>query len=326
MSLEIADALSRLNLPIFDQKSAAEFLGRIDIQKDPTDRLFSWLIALGLPTDIAQIHHDYQQLIAKPEELHQADRRLIDIDVPRSVPWILSLARQLSLDISGPLTTDHSCRVLSALVFPSTSRCYIQGFDRYQMLMYLLGLLFTTKSGLSPEVAESLSFRLTLAVLDFACMPRLLEDGATTQIQFQKNDKYLKTQVPEIYRRLPERVGSFHFSLKWRLVLFADQHTAAEVFLIWDSIFLRKEILDEFFVCLTSAHLKQIRLSGEKSTVEQIQNWDQWNCEELVTDAVKSLDEKRSVMRFFPHWSTRYWLGGVAIFLIAVFIALLFHR
>jgi hypothetical protein len=114
--------------------------------------------------------------------------------------------------------------------------------------------------------------------------PRILKKEITTTRS--------TTLIPLDYR-IPQRIGSFHVSLKWRLVLFANQYTPAAVFLIWDSLFLGREILYEFCLCLTSAHLKRIRLSGEKSTAEQIQNWDQWNCEELVKDAVKSLDERR---------------------------------
>jgi hypothetical protein len=273
----------------------------VNLQKNSTDRLLAWLFAFDINTDIAQLYTDYQNLLVthfpNPESpldyLSPKDARGIAADIPRSVPWLCSLASQYSLTLPPALTHFYCSRGLAAICASNPSLSYTQGYDRYQMVTYLLGLLFAAENQLSPEVAESISFFLTQRILELADLTSFLIDPDVTQQKFAQHDKLIQSRLPLQWGLLPADTGSFHFSLKWRLIFFACEHSASEIFLIWDALFLRKDRLERYFVHLTMAHFKQIRMYPGPNVLEQIQTWVNWDCEKLVRESVETFEPRK---------------------------------
>jgi hypothetical protein len=161
------------------------------------------------------------------------------------------------------------------------------------MVTYLLALLFATDNQLGSEIAESISFFLTQKVLKLSNVHKFLVDPVTTQQIFEEHDALFRTSLPAFWALLPSQIGSFHFCLKWRLILFACEHSAAEIFLIWDALFLRKDKLETFFAHLTMAHLRQMRVAPGLNVLEQIQNWEKWDCERIVRESVQTFEPVR---------------------------------
>jgi hypothetical protein len=292
---------------VFRPKSLAEaqeFLATLDVNKSLSFRLFSWLLALGCCSPdsdcLATIYQNYQTTLKSHFSdlqnplgtVPDAARAIILVDIPRIIAWFTDAGRILNVPIpSSEVFTFHAHRVLSALTLVDPFYSYTQGMDRYMALTYLIGLSFTRPA--KPDLAEAISFTLTEKLLRLANFQSILTDK--TQSRFVKLDKLLAKRYPALDLGSPPRYGSASmlFALSWRLLFFADQHDVRYVFLIWDSIILRKDSCEEFFNDLALAHIRQVPLKGPSNAVSQIMACHDWNVPALLHESQREFQSRR---------------------------------
>jgi hypothetical protein len=329
----IVSALSVLKPGVADLKSAKQFLTRIDLEKPNADRFLSWLIVFGLSdgklSAITELHSKYQAIITlrfpadatKPlEPLDKEPRHLITVDLDRSLPGFFKFADLINVKLPDrKVCFLHSRRILSALVLADKFYFYTQGYDRYMLLIYLVALDFTAKANLPAEVAESLAFHLTAKVLRLADVPDVLDNIEQTEPKFRALDAIVQVKFPELHQELVKSGhGSLQYALKWRLLLFADEHPVKEVYAIWDSIFVLKESLQEFFYDLCVGHLEQVRIKEEPTIVEQIQRYRDWDCNKLLTVSWDRYNSRRRQRQ------RKFWLPFAllsVLVLVVIFVA-----
>jgi hypothetical protein len=221
---------------------------------------------------------------------------VITVDLHRTLPWLAMAAADLHITLpEDPVPSLHAHRVLAAIDLANRYLVYTQGYDRYVLILYLLTLQFTTQWQLPPEVAESLTFHLTNKVLLLANLPVFLDCSKSTEKKFQLLDNAVHKRLPVLSKALKSYGHtSLHYALRWRLLLFSEEHPVREVFVLWDAIFAAKDSVDAFFEDLMVAHLRQIKIGGDRGLVERIQKHRDWDCEELLWGAWEDFRARRS--------------------------------
>jgi hypothetical protein len=295
-------------------RSALKFLLRVAIDKNPTDRLLAWVFSFFNHGDISKLHSDYQCLITRfypnptrpLEQLPREPRHTITVDLQRSLRWFCTAASELELKLpSTPTYSLHAHRILASLVIADPFYAYTQGYDRFMLVTYLLSLLFTTESHMSPDIAESVSFHLTSKLLRIVNASSLLGHRLERETVFRYYDELVETSMPELQAKIARNgFSSFHYALKWRLLFFTDEHSLQETFAIWDAIIALRDSFDEFFGDLMLAHLGQVTIGDEMSIIQQIQQWRNWDCERLLRESLGKFSDRRPVWWAAIPWGT----------------------
>lgn len=301
-------------LGTFTLANANDFLSNTSVKKDGRDRLFSWLVKLNVvktvtASSLLQLYNDYQAMIQNYfhdidnplADLEESQRQIMTADVTRSIMWFETISSDIGLsrdDIAG--TERHIYRILASLVKTDRIYEYTQGYDRFVHVAYSLGLLFAVSFGIQADFGEALAFYLSKKMIELVRVWDVLENIQIKQKEFEKLDKVVRNVAPDVAENLCEH-GSFHYALKWRLLMFADEHKITDLLLIWDAIFLKKDKFDEYMTDMILAHVRQVKPDPDFIMIERIQKFRNWDAEEILAYAnkrctVRSIKKNAEVM------------------------------
>ena len=208
----------------------------------------------------------------------------IKVDIVRSIKWFYDFSEKQGLTKEQTKNADeHVKRILSLLSILNKELSYLQGFDRYVFITFFLGLNFTIKFKLCDKVAEAFSYYLSKKLLMLAKPYLILSDQPLEH--FKELDKLLEENFPEKFQIFKDiKMTSFTFALRWKLLLFCDEHDVNETMLIWDSIILKQDVFTIYLNNLCVEHFKQVKIN-EKSPVECVQKYKNWDTNEIVKNA-----------------------------------------
>lgn len=305
----ISNAVIRLNDEILDFSDAVAFLKQPNLNKNFVHRLISWLILFKIiphtqvrsAIGISARYEQYQKLVQKQigdaedplKKLNEKESRVIIADINRSQHWFAAMVNSLNEDddqkIDEFYTKDvrtHAIRILVMLSLTSKFYSYIQGFDRYVLIAYLLGLSFVSKSGLQTNVAESISYFLSLKLLKLTNPGQLLANNDKTVIHFGKLDAKIEKQCPQLYTKMSENsISSLLFALRWQLLIFADEHEIKGLLYLWDNVILNQNQYPAYIENLSLAHISQLPPNEPGNLIEIAQHYRKWDNVELVKTA-----------------------------------------
>ncbi|EAX93242.1 hypothetical protein TVAG_156060 [Trichomonas vaginalis G3] len=307
---DVIRALSEYQGVIYDKEDAQRFLSLKNLAKDNSLRLISWLLIFDkISTEenrakelytifkryTDELSKHFQTNLTNPlESINDAKiSRVIKVDIDRSIGMFKRLTEQLNLNSDVIKNAHlHAVRILTLLMLSYNDMSYVQGYDRYVLVVYALTLLFTSTHGLPSEFAEALTFQLAQEFIRLSNLTGLLKDVPDSQNYFQKMDQCIKVMYPKLTKSLEgSELGSIHYALRWELLMFADEYSASKLFLLWDEIILNKANYNEFIFYLCISHAMQIPLGypGE-ILMEKIQTYKNW-------DVIKAIDTTHSLMK-----------------------------
>ena len=334
MSQEVdSEALSKAVIKLmasFDRLSSTEFLQEINIKKSNEIRLIAWFIELKIlpknpqraATAAVECLNSYLNLIHKyitaestdPLSLLPSDEgKVAQADLSRTIVWFHDMGRQLHIPgnaLSG--AEGRVARLLAFLSLESPDFSYTQGFDRFAFISYLISLHFTVQNNLAVLIAEVLAFYLTRSLIRMSDFGRILDAGKKNIEHFRDLDEIIAQEFPDIMQRLIDAGNSsLHFALRWQILMFADEHTAEGLFLIWDNLIVHyaKGDYRRYMTCLCLAHVSQVKIVPGTLVVGSIQHYKDWDVPELIRFA-NNFDS--------PSLTTEMIIGGVAFAVIVV--------
>lgn len=290
-----------------------EFLRSIRLNKDSVTRLYCWLAELGIiPSDyqagfLSMAYHytEYRKLLVQlfgdfaddATELYRTDEgKVIKADVDRSLIWHCEISEQLDLDkVDLENSLNYAVRILTSLALMNNMYSYTQGYDRYALISYSLSLRFCKDFKLPTVFAESIAFYLSKEFIDIALKTRFIEDSNCAINYFCKMDKIAKKEFPDLYSKLDkDKHSSFHFALRWQLLLFADEYTSLDsLLLLWDNFILNRRIITDYLTIVSIAHMKQIPVDiSDSLIVEKIQKFRSWDVIKVLND-VNTIQESQ---------------------------------
>ena len=336
----ISNAVIQLNDQIYDFSDAISFLKDPNLEKDNVMRMLSWLIVLKIIPDtpvqsaigVANIYRRYQMIIKEKlgdsdnplEKISEKESRVIIADINRSLFWFEALAKNIKLEeYYTKEARNHAIRILSLLSLSSKVLSYLQGFDRYVFVSYLLGLIFVSKSGLQTSVAEAISYFISFNLIKTSRPDLLLADNEKTVKHFQDLDSKIAIYAPNVYEKMESNgISSLLFALRWQLLIFADEHVELKGLLyIWDNAIVNRSKYSDYIVSLSISHICQIPIDTSSNLVETVQHFRKWDNVEIVKKADTLLVE----MGTLNH--TRIGLlNCLLFFLILAFIIFYLYR
>jgi hypothetical protein len=256
--------------------------------------LISWLLLLALlpytqPTHAIEAFRNlidnYEQRMHGDRHVSPENRHMIDCDVPRCIEWFRRLARMVGVDQEYYEHAGEDVFRIFELLASEADFSYYQGFDRFVFIPYLVCLQFAAQWGLPCAIAESLTFPMSERLLQIANLPYYVAEESFAA--FGELDSCARYLRPDLYELLDRgKYTSFYFAHRWRLLWFADEHTAEGILRIWDSILTRYDKLDNFLTTLSFAHIAQIKLTDETRVLEEIQNFRDWRPREAIRHAI----------------------------------------
>ena len=295
------------------KQSIYHFLSSHQKDKDPILRLIAWLIELnvimfeGVSVSVSSLVIQYKNIInsklndvQKPtNSLSTEEGELIIIDTERTIGWINDLGRQMKLE---PSLFDNAMisaqRVLTTLSLCDSFYSYIQGFDRYISINFLLGLQVAAKLNIEEKqtFAEAMSFFISKYLLQVVNVNKYNKDYAFAMSHFGELDRMIEQARPEITQNLRlMNVSSLHFAMKWELLSFADEHNIKNILLIWDSIILNKSDYLKYILCLDLAHVKQVKINPDQFVIQTLQNYTNWDIDDILTSSIETLKSMNSL-------------------------------
>jgi hypothetical protein len=304
----LVDLMDAVNDRIFTKKDARIFLLGKDLQKDCALRLVSWLMLFDLipaartefAAGVLGLYTAYNKIVTHTPggsdplpELKDVESRVIRCDIERSINWLHKMAEQVEVDNFYLQDAEvRTCRVLGLLSLVGKFS-YFQGFDRFVLSCYLLVLKLTSKKGVSSVVAEALSYHMTLKFLELTKQPVEMSDMLKG---FERLDKDLRKQAPAVYAGLdPFSYGSVYFALRWKTILFADEHKVRDLWLIWDYVVANLKDFRKFLNDLCGGHLVQVPVD-DSFQLEKIQKFRDWDVVRIIEyAALRQRDRKRGI-------------------------------
>jgi hypothetical protein len=326
---QIRDAVLRFNGSIFCRSHAKAFLRELEPRKDNTERLFSWLLFFrivpygpaAIASAVAALHTQYQHDIS--QWFREIDRPLADTppaiagaiakDVPRTIGWFRRLAAERCPLPPDAVTSMHAHRILCALYRLDREQfSYVQGFDRFVFICYMLALIFTAAAALPADVAEAIAFRLTAEVLKLLQVGDII--GQRKMHVFNRIDELVRRRAPAIAAEI-DRNGSmsFIYGLKWHILLFADEHPFDGILNIWDAAIVRSKRIDEFVVAVAVEHVAQVKWRKDDQIVDAIQHFTAWDEGKLLRDSTEAYESRLVQGVGSPVVATVFAVGIVAI-------------
>lgn len=306
---------------IFSKNDAINYLTEPNLEKDNINRLISWLMVLDIIPDdhIDSASHlnkllklfnslkvKYFKVNENPHDcLPTKESHVITADINRSFLWFIRLAKELGIDIStSDNTKDTIVEILVLIALVPKKYKYIQGFDRFTLVSFLLATTFTHKYQLSNNVAAAISFFLTRKILSIVDISKILDDEQSREKRFGYLDQLLQIYTPDIVKHLTKcGTTAIHFALRWHLVLFADEHNIRGMLYIWDNAFANYHNYLQYIQYLSVAHVIQVQrepFDNDNSNliVSHIHHYDKWDEVELVKMANTLAYSHNKVSRF----------------------------
>jgi hypothetical protein len=164
---------------------------------------------------------------------------------------------------------------------------YLQGYDRFAMVSYGLGLGLALKLGLSQIEGEAFGGVLLRRIVALSSAHKYLASQAKMQEYFSGVDSFLRVFNADMMRVLGEiGDGSVSFASNWAGLLFMDGKSPTSVLLIWDQFVLHQDDPTTYFKAMASAHLYQVgkgRTGFEQ--LNAIQQFSAWDVPRLILDA-----------------------------------------
>ena len=303
---DITGTLLRYNKTITSKEDARAFLKEKNLSKDNSIRLIAWLVILDIiPANendrgayITNLVSSYEKGIKEAfgiyldEPLKALEPKVGNIikgDIDRSINHFRQLASQMK--IAQTVYVDEAypqlIRMLSYLALKQMT--YIQGFDRYAIVSYLLAAEFAKENSLPPLFAEVLTYSLCPKIVLLSEMHTFLDHIPATQERYNKLDLALYKYIPNTMNELRLAGNSaFHFALRWEIVMFADEYDAAPLLLLWDQFLANKERFKEYSFNICIAHAEQApshQTKSEPSLLEAIQSYKDWDVIKIIDRA-----------------------------------------
>lgn len=279
------------------------FLQKLDVNKPHEIRFISWLVSLdiiklgkiSLSQQIRDLVSEYESLIAEyfesnPENplkcLSKKEGHIIKIDIKRSITWMQKLVEDLKLETD--LYKDgkfHSHRILATLTRKDDFYEYLQGFDRYVLISYILAIEFTSKLKLPSSVAEALAYHVAHDLIRLVDISKFTKDSDWAAAHFQKLDEKIKIVSPTNWVLLEKMgVGSIHFAMKWQALTFADDHPVNDTLLIWDYVIYHRKRYMDYIERLCLAHVVQVKPKDE-FVIDQLQHFKNYDVVQIINYA-----------------------------------------
>jgi hypothetical protein len=230
--------LSRFN-------DAFRFLNDQTVAKDPTLRLLSWLVCLGLvplPPGGA-----IRTLVGLYDEIRRANKSatasevaIIDDALTRSVTWFRELAADAQLPDDRFIdSSTAAARILAQL--SADGMLYVPGFDQFVWVSYLVCLQLAAAQNMPNSGAEALAFQLSRRLIDRSDIVRYARPDAATYLEFDELDFYVEKHFPRITE---SGQHSIFYALRWKCIWFCDQHALPNILPLWDTIIAHLNVSD----------------------------------------------------------------------------------
>jgi hypothetical protein len=323
--LELLGSLRPILGILVDESGVRAFLDRPDPAKDQLTRFIAWLFTFGLvPLNsegifaaFCEFRDDYERLKA----LHLTDgvpsttpalNRLVRGDVERTVTWFVKLAPQLGIpERLYPQAEAITHRVLIFIGNSSPRYTYVQGYDRFVFLSYLVTLNFFANCGEHVEFVEPLTFQLTKRFLALGDIIDLLGNFQELHRHFGQLDADIRIMYPALWERLV-RIGysTLHFALRWEILMFADEHSVTDLFLLWDKLVAHRNHYPQYMRAMCLAHLGQVPADEGVSSIQTFQTFQNWDTVALLNEVDRLVDD--------GSWTTGQTIAiGVSLLLVA---------
>lgn len=281
------------------------FLRELDERKDNYARTLLWLSELGLislrdPTaSISALIARYNRTLSDLRDfaaLPDADRFLIQADAERSAEWFRGLIAQAGGfdpdDVAGDMTAVR--RILS--VIRCSTGCYLQGYERYACVSYLLARIFASAIDERSDFAEAIAYYICDGLLRIVKVSRLTADAPAAQRHFARLDEVVRRAHPAEYAAMFHmNVSAIYYALKWEMLTFADEYPSFfDILLLWDQVIVHRGDIDRFIFALCSAHVRNIRFdSANAIPIEAIQHHQVWDVKKIIRETNASLERER---------------------------------
>jgi hypothetical protein len=302
----IRSRITTLTDSIPTNSSIIDFLTTRSDTKSNSIRLLCWLSRLNLIQLPATKFFDsldslvtsYQSLLTKyPTEgadclVPAKERETILSDVHRGSASLSRFAEDLHIEPDPKVASEHCQRILILLSCSDRSFAYIQGFDRYARICYLLSLQFSMSIGIPETFAEASGFALAKALIQIANPMDWLPSGEKIVERFDRMDVEIEKRYPAMSRALKEgQHSAVHFGVRWELLMFADEHSLNGVFQIWDQIIANAERGQEYIRALSLAHVGARAPEKGDLVVCALQASTGWDVSEIIVKANEIFNE-----------------------------------
>lgn len=180
-------------------------------------------------------------------------------DIRRSTNFITMFIQDLAInDIDFDYIKEALLRILTTISLKYSDIGYIQGYDRYAIVLYLNAIKSCKFLELSYDFAAALIMELVAQVIRLSNIINILQKPLEFKI-FSQIDE-LVSKLDDIATRLPS-LNSINYGIFWRIAFFVDNYHMKELMLIWDQILCNSSKvydLDTYFAFLIVAHVEQI--------------------------------------------------------------------
>lgn len=347
---EMKNALKNIDFPFNDQDQITSFLQQDQKDKDNIFRVFAWLIQFGVLSNekdeainiILDMYEQYNEdinyyfndSINPLQNIQDEETSLILLDVRRINDWFIKMATPFKYDKTylddfqfhirrilfflpkikeDPFLKNVSIFNLLKKMGNQSEYHYIQGFDRYASITYILSLDFikkindSYKSTLFPlEFAEMLSLYFTYLFIGLSRLfINITNSTQQTMEVFEKIDEQIELEIPSISKKLKNcSTSSIHFALRWALLLFADEHNFDNCLILWDHFVLHQTDFAYYIIQISISHLKQVPYDGI-SYIDKIQNFKNWDLSTIISEAESKTDDLLPIYNFVIRASIR---------------------
>jgi hypothetical protein len=275
-------------------EDAVRFLDDNAFLKDPTGRLYSWLVCLGVASPppasaVPALLRAYESLVRENKRATADDVAIIHCDVTRSVLWFRELASEAGLLDDRLLDCGAAAtRILTRL--SAGGLRYFQGFDRFVWVSYLVCLQFAAAQNQPNATAEALAFHVSRRLIGRSPIARCARPDAAVHREFDALDFYVERHFPETAARLAAfGHRSIFYALRWKFLWFCDEHSLRGILPLWDGIIAHLDALDVRLFDLAVAHIAQVPSAVDDGMLmlERIQQYRDWDIDKLFADAQK---------------------------------------
>ena len=328
--------LYQCKIPFRKQSDVDRFLTTVDEDKNPVFRIIAWILSFNIinfneiEKSMVSLVELYKNICGEKlsnfndprSSLPKDEGELLRLDTERTIFWFKQMASNNGIDDEEILENSiyQVQRILSTLSKTDSFYRYMQGYDRYVFITFLLGLQAMKKLETETIFAESMSYFLCREFLKIVDVNRFTQNNKFTVEHFANLDKELAYCRPEIYDQLSKmHVSSVHFAMKWELLCFSDEHQYPNILLIWDHIIANKKVFLKYVDELCIAHIRQIKSVENEFIIQTIQTNRTWNTKDILNFADKKINNS-------GRWTkTLILFGYLLLFFIMVFIRLYFY-
>jgi hypothetical protein len=299
----VQQKIADLSAEISDPAQLRSFLERKDIHKSNETRFLAWMTefrflpygADGIILALYGLNAQYLQLAADKLGSHfedpasalpPADGKLISEDIDRSASIFLTIAESLGI------SPGYFCfsrlqliRVLALLSLSDPLYSFTQGYDRFVIYAYAISVYFAVQLGQTLEFGESLSFFLTQRLIQMSDVVGLLEHADLVGRHFCKLDLSIKERYPALAAVLKKnQQSSFYFALRWEILMFADEHTILDLFLLWDTLIVHRNQYAKYRTAMCLAHIAQVPVDDSPAIITKLLNHKDWDVIKILKD------------------------------------------